>query len=901
MQLACAHCGQVLDIPGKRLSFCPFCGKSFSDSEARPGSTAAFDHEAATRAPGAADAGDESDPAEVGGYRLVRLLGEGGMGKVYEAEDAATGRRVALKLIAAQYAGSAEAVERFRREGRLASTLSYPRCVFVLAADEEAGRPYIVMELMPGETLHDLVRKRGPLPVEEALPKILDVIEGLKEAHRLGVVHRDVKPPNCFLEPDGRVKVGDFGLAKSLIDGAHLTKTGSFLGTPLFAAPEQIKGEPTGPQADVYSVAATLYYLLTGRAPFQGGDPAATLARIVCDPPPPLRSVRPDLPEALDRVVLRGLERDRDRRWRDLDEFEAALRPLLPGKLSIVGLGLRFGAFAIDYLLIWISTRVLVLVVSWLPALPSPSGDSQVSYLIVTFLLSWLAYYSVSEGIWASSPGKKFLGLGVARAEGAGSLGVVRVLARTGVFFVLWNLNWITQLALFTTGAIKLLDQLAPGWMNPVWFYALINFALAAAGTLLLVSTMRSRNGYRGLHEWASGTRVVRLPEADKPHTLGTDKELPVLHQAGLPDRVGPYNVLGAVRSDGPERVLLGEDPGLGRKVIIWMRPSATGTSVADGRRGLSRATRPRWLSGGRHGDQLWDAFLAPAGQPLPDVVSAGGRLSWAEARYLLAQLAEELAAAEQDATLPAALTAGQVWVQSDGRLQLLDVPVAAGPPPAADALTFLRDVSFLALEGEPRRADDKAAGVRAPLPQHAALLLGRLSGWGEPYRGVRPFSADLGATADKPSAVGRGRRFAHIVVQFLFLYFGSLLGVLAASLALLNGREPDPPFLVRFALAWLAAIVSWAFLTRGGLSLRLLGLSLIRADGRPTGRLQCAWRALLAWAPLTGLLACRLWLDWDPAVWAALALLPLYLVLALWRPDRAPQDRLAGTYLVPR
>jgi serine/threonine protein kinase len=901
MQLACAHCCQVLDISGRRPSFCAYCGQALPQEE-KPTSTVEFDHEAATRAPEPLHADNEADdPAEVGGYRLLRLLGEGGMGRVYEAQDAATGRRVALKLIAAQYAGSPEAVERFRREGRLASALSHPRCVFVLAADEQDGRPYIVMELMPGDTLDDLLRQRGPLPVAEALTKILDVIEGLKEAHRLGVVHRDLKPSNCFLEPDGRVKVGDFGLAKSLVQGAHLTKTGSFLGTVLFASPEQIKGEPTGPHSDVYSVAATLYCLLTGKAPFQGGDAAATLARAVCDPAPPMRSLRPELPEALDRVVLRGLERDRERRWRDLDEFEAALRPFLPGTLSLAGLGLRFAAFTIDYLLLLIPMAVLELLAVWLPDLPWLRGDSRVSNLLSTVLLSWLAYYSISEGVWASSPGKKILGLRVERAEDAGSLGVVRVLARTGVFFVLWNLDRITQWALFTTGTIKLLDQLAPGWINLAWFSGLIDIALAAAGILLLVSTMRARNGYRGLHEWASGTRVIRLPEAEKPRTLGTDKELPVLHPAGLPDRVGSYDVLGAVRSDGPERVLLGEDPGLGRKVIIWLHPSATGAPVADGRRGLSRATRPRWLSGGRHDDQLWDAFLAPAGQPLPDVVSAGGRLTWAEARHLLAQLTEELTAAEQDATLPAALTAGQVWVQSDGRLQLLDVPVVAGPPPAADALTFLRDVSLLALEGEPRRAGDEAPGVRAPLPQHAAVLLGRLAGWGEPYRGVRPFSADLRAAADKPSAVGRGRRFAHLAVQFLFLYLGSFLGVLAASLSFLNGAEPDPPFVARFTVAWLAAVVSWAFLARGGLSLRLLGLSLVRADGRPAGRLRCAWRALLAWAPLTGLVACWLWLDWDPAGWAALALLPLYAVLALWSPWRAPHDRLAGTYLVPR
>src|SRR5262249_7217029 len=152
----------------------------------------------------------------LGEYRLLRRLGAGGMGTVYEAEDAA-GVRVAVKLIAPGRGLSAEAVERFRREGRLARAITDPRCVLVRAADADAGQPYIVMELMPGDTLKDLVEREGPLPPGRAVALALDVIDGLRAAHRLGVIHRDVKPGNCFLDADGRAKVGDFGLAKALI------------------------------------------------------------------------------------------------------------------------------------------------------------------------------------------------------------------------------------------------------------------------------------------------------------------------------------------------------------------------------------------------------------------------------------------------------------------------------------------------------------------------------------------------------------------------------------------------------------------------------------------------------------------------------------------------------------
>jgi hypothetical protein len=911
MQLACSHCGQVLDIPGKRPSFCAYCGQPLPAADGKPGSTVDFDHEAVTRPPVQADSdtGDGADPAEVGGYRLLRVLGEGGMGKVYEAQDAATGRHVALKLIAAQYAGSAETVERFRREGRLASGLSHPRCVFVLAADEDAGRPYIVMELMPGDTLEDLLRKQGPLPPEQALPKILDVIEGLKEAHRLGVVHRDVKPSNCFVEPDGRVKVGDFGLAKSLVQGAHLTKTGSFLGTPLFASPEQIKGEPIGPHTDVYSVAATLYCLLTGRAPFQGDDPAATLARIVCDPPSPMRSLRPELPEALDQVVLRGLERDRKRRWHNLDEFEASLRPFLPGKLSFVGLGVRFGAYWIDRILFLLLSGAILVPLAWFRGdnlVSILQGDEHTAQKAVYQLLEWLIlllYFAVPEAFWGWSLSKRWLGLRVVRSSGAGRPGLWQSLLRTGVFLALLNLGEIAGWVLVLFGAIDskpmaLIVQLVPLMLLPV-------------GIGLLLCTMRTRNGYRGLHEWASGTRVIRLPQAAFRRTFGTacKKELAVAHPASLPERIGLFHVLGAIRADGPDAVLLGEDPTLGRRVLIWLRPLTTSTPLADGRRGLSRATRPRWLAGGRHGDQLWDAFLWPAGQSLPDLVSAGGRLTWAEGRHLLTQLAEELAAAEEDATLPTTLTVGQVWVQSDGRFQLLDMAVATDPP-AADPLTFLRDVAVLALEGKPRPADDLPAGIRAPLPEHAARLLGRLFSSGEPYQSVGQFGARLAATADKPTAVGRGRRFAHLAVQALFLYLGLcvLLPLLLVLGAFKNGLLLVVP---------LAAPIVWAFLWRGGLSFRLLGLALVRADGRPAGRLQCAWRTLLVWAPVTALLSYLAWrtvsldlarqrevgnpLWWLPWLLLLLGLLLLYVALALRSPERSLQDRLAGTYLVPR
>ena len=341
------------------------------------------------------------------------------MGTVFEAEDSRLGRKVALKIIAPGYVDSPGAVERFRQEGRLASTLAHPRCVFVLEADEDDdGRPFIAMELMTGDTLQDLVEKGGPLPLGEAVAKILDVIEGLREAHRLGLIHRDVKPSNCFLDGEGRVKVGDFGLSKSQVGSAHLTRTGSFLGTPLYASPEQIKVEPLDARTDVYSTAATLFFLLTGRAPFDRGDASATMARIVSDPAPSARETRPEVPRGLDRAIRKGLERDLDRRFsrprpvpRSRSCRSCRARSPRPGWPSGSGR-------------ICSTTIVIMLPLAFAPELGASMAPAAAN-IAANFLIV-LAYFAIGDGFWGGTPGKRLLGLRVVEAGGREPAGPAR-------------------------------------------------------------------------------------------------------------------------------------------------------------------------------------------------------------------------------------------------------------------------------------------------------------------------------------------------------------------------------------------------------------------------------------------------------------------------------------------
>jgi hypothetical protein len=801
MHLECQHCGHKLEFSGSRPSFCGYCGKPLAparesvttDDEVTQLYTAERTDDAvadATTLAGSSPlhfAGEA--PEQVGNYRLLRRLGGGGMGAVYEAVHEASGQRVAVKLILADVGASPENIERFRQEGRLASTLAHPRCVFVLSVDEEAGRPYIVMELMPGRTLEDLVKERGPLPIAEALRLGLDVLEGLQEAHHLGVIHRDVKPSNCFLDADGRVKVGDFGLAKSLVGDTNLTRTGTFLGTPLFASPEQVKREPVDPQSDVYSLAATLYYLLAGKAPFQTGDPVATLARIVSDDAPPLRSLRPDVPAGLERVILRGLERDRKRRWRDTEEFRAALLPFVPRTLSVGGLGARFAAYVLDSLALLVVWTLVVLPFSNLPE-SNADLDSLTLFLEVPRALLFIAYFTVGDGLLGFTLGKWLLRLRVCRVVSGAPPGLSHALLRSLVFYALVHMNsWLPLAWLVLSGSLDALraQEQSPELLLGVSGFSLLGLVLGC-GPLLL--TMRRRNGYRGLHEFASGTRVIELPWPRRLHSYErSPSRIEMLGPADLPESIGPYRVQGALRWQEDEKTLLADDPFLGRSVWVWLRPAGA-APLERARREVNRSTRLRWLGCGAQAEWQWDAFLAPAGSSLPSLVDRRDPMPWSEFRPVLEQLAEELDVSCREGTLPRSLSPDQVWLDKHGRLVLLGTPLTAtatgtlrgqAVPHAthqsaerdeARALAFLREVAICALEGGPR-PDGNGGPVAAPLPGPARAMLGRLLAAAEPYENLAQLREDLRASADQPTEVTRWQRLQHLALQFLFLGIG--------------------------------------------------------------------------------------------------------------------------------
>lgn len=779
MRFVCSSCAYELEYSNRPPRFCSNCGT-------------AIDEQATIALPPSSQPAPSPDC--VGGYKLLRPIGSGGMGTVYEAEEQSTGRRVALKLIRPDLLDSPDAVERFRREGRLASTIIHPRCVFVLAADEEAGRPYIVMELMTGANLADVVNQRGPLPVGEAVRYIQDVIEGLLEAHHGGVIHRDVKPSNCFLDAQGRVKVGDFGLAKLLTGHEQLTRTGSFLGTFLYASPEQIRNDKVNHLTDVYSVCATLYYLLTGRAPFEDADPAAAVARTVSDPLVPMRKHRPEVPRTLDEVVLKGLARSRQQRWQSLEELRVALLPFVSASYSLGELAVRTTAYLLDMVLVMLPLAVLAQLV--VPPLLGPHSvalERLVMFLVNLTLL--LLYFGGTEAIWGCTLGKYLLRLRVRTFQSGDRPEPWRAVLRAACFFLILGSAgrvYAILLPLFqgseqvTSDVGTLASRLVFGLLS----LTVPPILLTGVGLALITSTMRRRNGYRGLHELLSGTCTIRLPVSRPRFTLPEREEWPT-HTAppdGVPGRLGAFRVVGVARQGSDEMVLYGADTGLERPVWLWLRRSSGPLSVR--RRETARPGRPRWLGGGEQDGWHWDAFVATPGCLLADLVSRRRRLRWHDTLLLLDQLTTELGASEEEGTLPPYLSPEQVWVQASGQVMLLDAAVRE-PQRMATPLALLGEVAAHALEGEARPPGQEARPIHAPVPGHADAVLGRLVGGGEPFGSLGELYEALHAAHDHPdelSWIGRAWQSALCGVVLLpGLLTMFLIGPAVLGLSLLH------------------------------------------------------------------------------------------------------------------
>jgi tetratricopeptide (TPR) repeat protein/tRNA A-37 threonylcarbamoyl transferase component Bud32 len=272
---------------------CQACGKPL-----RKGAIECFFCKA--KVPDSASFDEVSFPA-VSGYRIQRFVAEGGMGSVYEAEEEALGRRVALKMVSERFLAEEGSLARFQREARVMANVEHPNIVRVYAYGEHEGKPYFAMEFVEGEILSKRIERQGKLPVEEALRILRQAVEALEAAWEKDIVHRDIKPSNILLDKKGRVRVADFGLAKPMRveSDATLTGQGYILGTPHYVSPEQARGQAVDFRSDIYSLGIVLYEMLVGERPFEGTTPFAVVEKHLVAPLPPLREKRSDVPESV--------------------------------------------------------------------------------------------------------------------------------------------------------------------------------------------------------------------------------------------------------------------------------------------------------------------------------------------------------------------------------------------------------------------------------------------------------------------------------------------------------------------------------------------------------------------------------------------------------------------------
>ncbi len=619
----------------------------------------------------------------VGEYRIERLLGRGGMGAVYEATHLTDGRIVALKLLRVDL-DQIDARQRFLREGRVAAAINHPNAVYIYGTEEINGTPAIVMELVAGGTLDDLVKRNGPVSIHEAVEIVLHLIDGLDAALSVGVLHRDVKPSNCFIAADGSTKIGDFGLSKPVdsIEQNKITQTGLFLGTPVYSSPEQLLGESLDQRSDIYAVGVTFYYLLTGRLPFETGSMMQVMAAVLNGTPAPMDNAVQNIPPHVQQVVHKAMARHAKDRYQSYSELRDAVASLRAPEYRPATLWERLRAWLVDTVPIsYMMSGLLLIVYNARGIVVDPAAVNRDWLLPVATLIAMLFTVAVPEGIRGAALGKWLLDIQVIEEHGR-PIGIMRSAFR------------LTLLS-FTGLLMAVTYRYVP---DPFWA-SVFTASVYLLGVLVPFSTARKSNGWRMLQDVVTNSRVVRLIPRPRQRKSDIDaRDFPALR--GDEVEVGQYVSTGEVPAH--PGVQSGWDRAMQRRV--WIARQQPGAEMSDVRRGVSRFTRLRWTGGVRDNDQRYDVFEAPTGEPLEQRLDRP--VSWAVVRNWLTDMLEEARSAERDGSWPRAASISYLWITKGDDIVLTDALAHEEGTQQLSPVQLVAELAKLLLvrtEGNPR------------------------------------------------------------------------------------------------------------------------------------------------------------------------------------------------------
>jgi serine/threonine-protein kinase len=269
----------------------------------------------------------------IGNYKIISKLGSGGMAVVYKAHELSLNRIVALKVLSSHLSENNEFIKRFEREARAAAKLNHPNIIQIYAIGEEEGIHFFSMEYVKGKTLAEIIEEEKKLTYDKAIPIIIQTAEALSEAHKHGIVHRDMKPSNIMVNNNGTVKVTDFGIAY-VSQETKLTKSGSIIGTPEYLSPEQCEAKTIDNRSDIYSLGVTFYELLSGKTPYKADTPVSMLLEIVKGNFPPLNEVNPDIPEFIQKIVEKMMQTKPEDRFNNANELIESLKKHMEKSIS---------------------------------------------------------------------------------------------------------------------------------------------------------------------------------------------------------------------------------------------------------------------------------------------------------------------------------------------------------------------------------------------------------------------------------------------------------------------------------------------------------------------------------------------------------------------------------------